>query len=342
MKLLALLLALGAVGHGVLTHVRATDPVPGDADDPSVWIHPTDPSKSLIIATDKEPSAMGGGLYVFGLDGKQNQPHLPLESANNVDVEQNVHFGNEVWDIAVAAERDRRRLAIFRIDKSSGKLSEVSGSTAVFQGEEGERGAPMGISIYKRPKDGAVFAVVSRKEGPEEGYLGQYRLSMNAAGEIDAKEVRRFGRCSPAGEIEALLVDDEMGFVYASDETFGIRKYHADPDAPNSGQELAVFGKTGFAEDREGLGVYSTGPGKGYILCSDQREGGSFLRVFTRDGDHREVAAIQTDADDTDGIEVVSKSLGNRFESGMVVMMDSEAKRFLLYPWSALQRSVEH
>jgi 3-phytase len=341
MKLLALLLAFGVAGHGLLTHVRATDPVPGDADDPSVWIHPTDPSKSLIIATDKEPSDKGGGLYVFGLDGKRKQPRLPLESANNVDVEQNVHFGNDVWDIAVAAERDKRRLAIFRIDKSSGKLSEVSGSTAVFQGSEGEQGAPMGISIYKRPKDGAVFAIVSRKEGPEEGYLGQYRLSLNSAGEIDAKEVRRFGLCKPGGEIEALLVDDELGFVYAAEETFGIRKYHADPDASNSNQELAVFGKTGFAEDREGMGLYSTGRGKGYILCSDQREGGSLLRVFTRDGDHREVAAIETDADDTDGIEVVSQSLGGGFESGMVVMMDSKGKRFLLYPGSAVQRSMD-
>jgi len=49
-----------------------TDPMPnaGDAaDDPAIWIHPTDPSLSTVIGTDK--SNPGGGLTVYDLSGRQ-------------------------------------------------------------------------------------------------------------------------------------------------------------------------------------------------------------------------------------------------------------------------------
>ena len=32
-----------------------TQPVKHDTDDPAIWIHPTDPSKSLVIGTDRFP-----------------------------------------------------------------------------------------------------------------------------------------------------------------------------------------------------------------------------------------------------------------------------------------------
>jgi 3-phytase len=335
MKSLALAAALfvSAFSDVPIEPTIGTDSVPGDADDPAIWADPRDPSKSLIIGTDKVEREKGGGLYVFGFDGKLRQGPLALDRPNNVDVEQGVTFGGSRWDIAVAAERGRKRLAIFRIDPE-GKLSEATGATSVFEGEVGERGAPMGIALYKRPKDGALFAIVSRKEGPEEGYLWQYRLDLGQGGLIDAKFVRKFGKCLPGGEIEALLVDDELGFVYGAEEKFGIRKYHADPDVPNASQELAVFGKTGFPEDREGLGLYATGPGKGYILCSDQRDGGSYLRIFPRErAIHPEIAAIPTVADATDGIETSSRTFGAGYRKGIVVMMNSKAKNFMLFPW---------
>ena len=44
-----------------------TDTLPHDSDDPAFWIHPEDPSKSLVIGNDKEAD---GGIYAFDLDGK--------------------------------------------------------------------------------------------------------------------------------------------------------------------------------------------------------------------------------------------------------------------------------
>lgn len=336
MKLLGFLfLAVIGLSGSALSPSLATQSVSGDADDPAIWIHPSDSSKSLIIGTDKVSAAEGGGLYVFGLDGELRQaPHF-LENPNNVDVEQGVRMSDgKTYDLAVATERGRRRLAIFTIDRSSGQLQNATGKTAVFVKSKGEQRAPMGISLYKRPRDGALFAVVSRKEGPTSGYLHQYRIVRSETGRFDLRFVREFGFCKPGGEIEALLVDDEMGFLYAAEEMFGIRKYAADPNGSNPNQELTVFGRSGFAEDREGLGLYRTGPGKGYILCSDQRKGGSYLRVFPREGSaHPELAAIPTMADATDGIEVTAAELGPQFPKGVVSMMDSKRKRFVLFAW---------
>jgi 3-phytase len=314
---------------GALLAARLTEPVPNDPDDPAVWIHPTDPAKSLVFGTDKHEGT--GGLYAFDLDGKIVQAVTPLDRPNNVDVQQGCQFGSETWDIAVVTERVAKRLRIYRIGPE-GRLSEVSAAdTKVFKGEEGDAALPMGVSIYRRPRDGAVFAVVGRKSGPKSGYLHQYRLS-ETGGRIGLELVRSFGAYSGENEIEAILVDDETGLVWFSDERKGVRIERADPDAADAGQELAMVGTEGFEGDHEGIAFYPTGPGAGYVVVSDQVKGGSRLQVFDRAAPHRRLAVIPTDADDTDGLEVVT-GLGPDFPIGALVMMSSADKRFRIYDW---------
>ena len=102
--------------------------------------------------------------------------------------------------------------------------------------------APMGIALYRRPKDGALFAIVSRKSGPSGSYLFQYRLTLEAI-KLKATKDREFGTCSGGqrNEIEAVAVDSEPGYVYYADQACCIRKYHADPDHPDAPGELAKF-----------------------------------------------------------------------------------------------------
>ena len=50
------------------------------ADDPAIWVHPEDVSKSLILGTDKQ-----AGLYVYNLKGEFLQ-FLKAGRVNNVDV----------------------------------------------------------------------------------------------------------------------------------------------------------------------------------------------------------------------------------------------------------------
>jgi 3-phytase len=355
----AVVLALQAAP--VLQPALATDPVAHDPDDPAIWVHPADPSKSLILGTDK--IAGEGALYVFGLDGKQRQRIAPLDRPNNVDVEYGLSLGGRRVDIAVVTERKQHRLRIFGIPADGGALVDLApAGVPVLAGETGARSEPMGIALYKRPADGAIFAIVAPKTGGTTDYLWQYRLEDDGRGGVKGTAVRRFGGFSQrgpvagdVGEIEAVVVDDELGYVYYSDERFGIRKRQADPDHADAAKELAVFATDGYEGDREGLAIYAepdvsngkgaSTKGTGYIVSSDQIPGGTRLHLFRREGapgrphDHGEtVAVIPTASDATDGLEVTSRPLPG-FPRGLLVMMNSTPKNFLIYGWDRVEQA---
>jgi 3-phytase len=324
-----------------LTPVVITEPVAVDSDDPAIWIHPTDPAQSMIIGTDK-----GGSLFVFDLEGRI-LPEKTFDTGgrmNNVDVEYGLMLGGEAVDIAVATDRPFSRLRVLRLPE----MTPVdNGGIPVFEGEMGDAVLPMGIALYKRPADGATFAIVSRKTGPSGTYLWQYRLSDDGSGTVVATKVREFGAFSDAtsldesgvpelGEIESIAVDDVLGYVYYSDELTGIRKYHADPETPDADRELALFGTDGFADQREGISIYAVDDGTGYILVSDQQ--GNAFRIYTREGapgnphDHRFVKSVAVSTNESDGSEVTSAVLDPRFPSGLFVAM-SDNQTFHYYSW---------
>jgi 3-phytase len=318
-----------------------TEQVADDPDDPAIWVHPSDPARSLIIGTNKV-MAPGGALVVFGLDGKIRQRVANLDRPNNVDIEYGLSLSGKDTDIAVAAERLKGQLRVFRIEADGSGIRDVTsmGNTAVFSWRSGEQAAPMGIALFRRPRDGAIFAIVAPKHGPREGYLGQYRLSDDGQGRVKATFVRYFGRFGGSGEIEAVAVDDALGYVYYADEGDGIHKYYADPDHPDAAKELAHFGRTGYRADREGIGIYTRADGTGYIVSTDQIAGSSEYHLYKREGepgnphDHaKEVRIVRGGADSTDGLEVTSRPLGPLFPSGLMVAMNSSGRNFLLYRW---------
>ena len=321
--------------------VLATESVSADADDPAIWVHPTDPTLSLLIGTNKA-KAPEGGLALFDLNGRLLQTVEGIDRPNNVDVEYGMVLGGTKVDIVVCTERYKSRLRVFAVDPLDRRLTDVSclEGLTVFAGQEGEMAACMGVALYRRPSDGAIFAIVSRKQGPSGAYLWQYRLSDDGNGRVRAHQVRQFGNVSAGGEIEAVAVDDELGYVYYADEGYGIRKYHADPEHPDAGTELCVFARDGFTGDREGIAVYNAHDGTGLIVCCDQIKGDSKYHCYLRQGEPglpndqtRVVSVIAGGADDTDGIEATSRPLGDRFPAGLLIVMNSRDRNFLVYDW---------
>jgi 3-phytase len=318
----------------------ATDALPRDPDDPAIWVNRADPSKSLVLGTMKV-AAPDGALAVFGMDGKLRQLLKGPDRPNNVDVEYGLDLDATPTDIAVLTERLGRRLRVYAIAPDGSLLRDVSaGKMPILEGASGDRGAPMGIGLYRRPKDGAIFAIVSPKAGPREHYLWQYRLHDDGTGRVKATFVRRFGSFSGVGETEAVAVDDELGYVYYADEDVGIHKYPADPDAPDANRELAMFGTTGYQQDREGIGIYTLPGGKGYIVSVDQLPGESVFHVYRREGepgrphDHSKVLlSFKGGADATDGLDVTSVPLGPDFPDGALVAMNSVHHNFLILRW---------
>lgn len=306
-----------------------SEPVLYDTDDPAIWINEEDPANSLILGTDKHED---GALYVFDLKGRvlEDKVVRGLNRPNNVDVEEFEYGDNEEIDIAVVTERLTNKIRIFRLPDMKPM---DNGGIEVFEGET-ERD-PMGVALYKRESDDALFVILSRKNGPEEGYLWQYRLTMGENEIIQAKKVREFGKFSGQKEIEAIAVDDEAGYVYYSDEGVGVRKYHADPDLGN--EELALFATEGFARDHEGISIYKTDVGEGYIIVSDQDA--QLFRIYNRFGseenphDHRELKVVNTQALNSDGSEVANAALGELFPRGLFVAM-SDDRTFQFYDWA--------
>lgn len=325
-----------------VTPTHATQDVSQDPDDPAIWVNPRDPAQSLLIGTNKIKADAGGALYVFGTDGKTRQIITGLDRPNNVDVEYGLRLRGKPVDIAVCTERLQHRLRIFAI-APSGKLSDLRPQgLPVFQGEVGDAREPMGIALYKRPTDGAIFAVVGRKSGPTRGYLHVYRIRDNGAGKPEATFVKAFGAYSGKKEIESICVDDALGYVYYSDETVCVRKYPADPGSPFFGQELATFGRErSRVGDHEGLAIYTKPNGTGYLVSTDQipvANGGTRYYVYKREGEpgdrhnHRKpLLVVNGGADETDGIEVTSVPIGKAFPGGLFAAMNSKAKNFLLF-----------
>jgi 3-phytase len=322
-----------------------------DPDDPAIWVHPTDPGRSLILGTMKV-AAPAGAIVAFGMDGQVRQVISGLDRPNNIDVEYGVQLGGRRLDVAVGTERLARRLRIFRIDPAEGRLVDLGG-VPVLEGQEGEAGAPMGLALYQRARDGALFVIVSPKEGPRQNYLWQYRLVDSGGGRIGARFVRRFGNFSATtvreeNEIESVAVDDALGYVYYSDEADGIHKWHADPDHPDAGRELAHFARSGFRGDREGIAIYALPDGTGYIVGTDQLDEDSEYHVYSREGapgnphDHsREIAVLRGGADATDGIEISSSPLGPGLPSGALVAMNSATRNFLVFRWQDIAPVVK-
>lgn len=313
-----------------ITPVLVTEPVQYDTDDPAIWVNAEDPARSLIIGTDKNKD---GALYVFDLDGKilKDKVVSGLQRPNNVDVEYGLFVGSDTLDIAVTGERLTHKLRIFSVPD----MRPIDGGgLEMFEGETGLGFRDlMGVALYKRPEDGAIFAIVGRKNGPTDGsYLWQYRLEGSPGGIVKATLVRKFGNYSGLNEIEAIAVDNELGYVYYSDEGVGIRKYHADPSKGN--EELALFGTEGFKEDHEGISIYDSGNGKGYILVSDQQA--NAFHIFPREGSvnnphlHESIKVVYVSTNESDGSEVTNASLNQTFSKGLFVAM-SDDKTFQYY-----------
>ncbi|NUO79469.1 phytase [candidate division KSB1 bacterium] len=307
-----------------------------DSDDPAIWLHPTHRSQSLILGTDKgDPEP--GALYVFDLQGRilADKVVRDLNRPNNVDVEYGLPLQGVRVDIAVTTQKYENRVRIHSLPEMR---AIDNGGVVVFEGIA--KVEPMGIALYKRARDGAIFMIVSRKKGPKDGtYLWQYRLEDDGTGNIKAVKVREFGAWSGKGEIEAIAVDDAMGYAYYADEWAGIRKYHADPEAQDANTELAFFGTTGFKSDREGISIYAVNDGTGYVIVSDQQA--NTFHFYKREGepnaphDHRLVTVLKLSTKGSDGSEVTNVSLSEPFENGLFVAM-SEKGVFQIYAWSDL------
>ena len=141
----------------IIESIIQTEKVEKDIDDPAIWYNNDDPSRSLIIGTQKD---IQGGLIVYNLKGEidKSKSVYNLSRPNNVDVLNDVSVNGRLIDIAVTTERFKNSLRIFSLPE----MTELdAGGLRVFIGEENPE--PMGVSLWK-DEEGNAHAVVGKKK----------------------------------------------------------------------------------------------------------------------------------------------------------------------------------
>jgi 3-phytase len=287
-----------------------TEPVPhgGDAaDDPAIWINPSDPAKSTIIGTDKM-----GGLAVYDLSGKQIQ-YLPDGQMDNVDLRDGFKLGGQSVTIVTASNRKDNSIAIYKVNPQSRMLENVAARSI-------KHGIPVyGMCMYRSAKTGKIYYFGNSKTGAVE----QWELFENG-GKVDAKKVRSLKLGST---VEGCVADDELGHFYISEEAVGIWKFGAEPDAGDGRAQVGKVGDGNLFADVEGLTIAYGKDGSGYLLVSSQ--GNHSYVVYRRDGNNEFVKKFRIadgggvdGAEETDGIDVTTANLGSAFPNGVFVVQD--------------------
>jgi len=316
---------------GEVTAAVETDPVPsgGDADDPAIWVHPTDPSLSTIIGSDKE-----SGLGVYDLNGSQIQFVTGIQP-NNVDIRHDFPLGGQLVDLVVSSDRENDSIAFHRVDSQTRQLVSL--------------GAPLatgmdiyGICLYHSPVSGGYYVFVTSEEA---GPVGQFELTDNGRGGIAGNEVRRFQMGSTS---EGCVADDGLGYLYVTEEDVGIWKYDAEPGGGSNRVAVDEVGPN-LEADVEGVAIYYGLAATGYLMVSSQ--GSSDYAVYGREGDNEFLSKLDIPASGgidevtgTDGIDVISTPLGAAFPSGLFVVHDSDNEpdenNFKLVPWDLVAGSA--
>jgi len=304
----------------------------GDAaDDPALWIHPTDASRSRVLGTNKKQ-----GLLVYDLAGKQQQ-FLEVGRINNVDVRQRVRLGAQEIDLAVATQRDDLSVVVFAIDPD-GQVREHSriptGLKDIY-----------GICLYQ-PRAGGLEVFVNDKDGTYQRYaLG------HADGKLSGALVQTF---KVASQPEACVADDAAQRLFIGEEKRGVWVMDLAVSVQTPPKLVMALPVGGVLHaDTEGLGLFKGQQGS-YLVVSSQ--GNNSYVVLDAAPPYRVRGAFRIGMNlalgidgtsETDGLEVTSTPLGAAFPKGMLVVQDGYkrlpdgAQNFKLVAWEDIAAALK-
>ncbi|OJJ23044.1 3-phytase [marine bacterium AO1-C] len=279
------------------------------ADDPAVWVHPKKVGESTIIGTNKKK-----GLAVYDLNGKQLF-FYPVGRINNVDVRYGFLLGDKKVDIVAGSNRTKNSVGVWTINSATKELEEAQARDLNSKIEE-----VYGFCLYKSPKTKKIYAFVVGKSGAVE----QWELFDNGQGKIDGKIVRSFVLKS---QCEGMVADDETGVLYIAEENNAIWKFDAEPEGATEGKLIADLTNIALKDDLEGITIYYAANKKGYLIASSQ--GNNSYAIFERGGDHAYLGSFSIGdsesidgTSDTDGIDVISFGLGEKYPNGFFIAQD--------------------
>lgn len=298
---LAALLLPASPAHAAAVSVTATvetAPVShsGDAaDDPAIWVHPTDPAKSVVIGTDKK-----GALEVYDMTGARIQ-RISGDYGNNVDLR---------GDIVVSADDEAAggngALHIYRIDPATRQLKRLKDVPTEVTAH--------GICLYTSPASGKLYAFPNSTSGRVE----QWELAVTGDA-VSATSVRLWDAGSA---VEGCYADDTTGKLYLGEEDVGVWVYGAEPGAGTGRTKLDSTGSGGhITADTEGITaagnrIYVSSQGSNDFTVYDRTTRAYLGRFAVSNG------TATDDCEDTDGIDATAANLGPAFPQGVFICQD--------------------
>ena len=200
-----------------------------DADDAAIWVHPTDPAKSLILGAVKQ-----WGLDVYRPDGTVVQTSAPAAAASTTWTSCTRTLGGVTRDLAIVTDRKTDKLHIYRVDgNASPPVVEVtaSGVPLLFgtTTKINSRTA-YGVAAWRTPA-GTVEVFVSQENTTN---LGKFVLTAAAGGTVT---YQRTATLEPAQQLHAAeRVDVDTVLQPEQAHLAGARRGHGG----RSGQRNAV------------------------------------------------------------------------------------------------------
>jgi len=228
-----------------------------------------DPSASRFVGT-----AGLGGLELYDLSGKRVGATAAGQVAA-VAVAYGVPFGGQAGTLLAAIDTTTNSLRLFRFQ--AGALQEV-GARALPLGFAAE-----GLCLFRNPLDDALYAFIVG----DGGEIDQQVLFATAEGKLDARQVRRISVPSPVKQCQA----DRHGHVYASEETVGIWRFNADPEADVSATVVDAPRLGKIDEESGGIAVLDGGPGRNWLIASNTSAG--TINIYDRDKDDAFLGSVQ-------------------------------------------------
>lgn len=290
------------------------------ADDPAIWRNSDDPTKSLIVGTDKK-----AGLHVYNLAGEQLS-FLAGAGLNNVDL-------IELADgrvLVAASDRSNRAIAHIHLsflDTSSGQLTFL-GRREVGPGEG------YGICFGSSESSGEVTIY----SAPKEGFIYESRF------DPDAPETAQRTLTTVPSQPEGCVFDDRTRTLYIGEEAAGIWAIH------KTTGEKSLVARTGtgmLVEDVEGLALAPEGTAGGYLVASSQ--GDNAFAVYSLPdmepvGRFRIAQGMYGSVEETDGIELDPRSFGPDFPGGLFIAQDGvnppSAQNFKYARWDEILKAL--
>ena len=268
------------------------------ADDPAIWVNPTNRGQSIVFGTDKK-----SGLSLYNLKGEELQ-YLPCGKMNNVDVRT---INGRV--LVSATNRTTNTIDIFELDTTTYKISimkSINSHIGKVYGFTSGRIANNTLAVFSTDKNGKIE---------------QWNVSVG----LDYLEESYIKTYDSFDKTEGLVFDDQTLKLYAAVEEKGIMVF----DIKNQTEKwIASSMKKNnplIEYDIEGITLFKHNQNK-YLLASVQ---GNFSYALFDVRSMAYITSFTIESNDnidmvleTDGLDVVTDSLSTTFPEGILVVQD--------------------